>query len=80
MEALCSPSTSGQSQRGQPSALPHTVLARGSFVQAHSVAGTPVTFEESPQLLLHQGDTWLGTRGRLTDNEAYTRGAAEIVL
>lgn len=80
MEAQCPPRASGQSQRAPPSALPDAVLARGLLVQAHGVAGIPVSLEELSQLLLHRGHTGLGSRGRLTDNQAYPSGVAEIVL
>lgn len=75
----CPPRAVGQ-QMDQPSALPDTVLARDLSVQAHSILGTPVTFKELLQLLLHSGRAWLGTRGLLADNQAHTGGTAEIVF
>lgn len=74
------PRAVSQSQRDQPLALPDTILAWDLPVQAHGIVGTPVTFKELPQLLLHGGHGWLGTRGLLADNQAHTGGAAEVVF
>lgn len=62
------------------SALPSAVLAPGLPVQAHGVAGVPVSLEQAAQLLLHGRPRRPAAGGPLADHQAHPRGAAEVVL
>lgn len=62
------------------SVLPDAVLPLGLPVQAHSIAGAPVSLEELAQLLLRSGWPWLGVGGPLAEYQAHPRGAAEVIF